>query len=346
MIPKETVMGLARCAAVLMLLVPAALAGQHARASDSVFAQAQKLVAEGRGEEGRALVERTLASAQAGSAEYAEALYWRGVMAPTAAEAERDLRRVIVEFPLATIADDALLRLAQLEIARGDRARATEHLERLLIEHPTSEVRPRAQLTMARMQLDAGQAATGCATLRNASSTVGATEIELRNQIAYLQQRCTGAVTDTRVAETQTSRGDVAPSTPRQAAGIVDTATATPPVSAPPATIETAPTRRAAPADTKPAAAPPPAAKPAATPPSSGSAGYSVQVGAFSTRAQADQVQQALAKRGYQVRVVPGPRNLFRVRVGRYSDHPSAVAAQGRMKQSGVNGMVVEAEPR
>ncbi|HUF30846.1 MAG TPA: hypothetical protein VMM77_09255 [Gemmatimonadaceae bacterium] len=81
----------------LLLVLPVAVAAQDApRANDSVFARAQRLVAEGRGEEGRALVERTLASASAGSAEYAAALYWRGVMAPTAAEAERDLRRVIV----------------------------------------------------------------------------------------------------------------------------------------------------------------------------------------------------------------------------------------------------------
>jgi cell division septation protein DedD len=342
---KETVMGFARYLGVLMLVLPAAIAAQDAtRGSDSVFAQAQRLVADGRGEEGRALVERTLASAPAGSAQYAEALYWRGVMAPTAAEAERDLRRVIIEFPLSSIADDALLRLAQLEIARGDRTRATEHLERLLIEHPSSDVRPRAQLTIARMQLDAGQAATGCATLRDASASVASTEIELRNQIAFLQQRCTGAVADSRVAETRTSRGDVAPSAPRQAAGVVDTATGAPPPvaeSAPPATIETAPARRTAPATSKPAEPAPAAARP-----SSGSAGFSVQVGAFSTRAQADKVQRDLAARGYTVRVVPVPRNLFRVRVGRYPDHASAVAAQGRMKQWGVSGMVVEAEPR
>ena len=196
-------MGTARFLGALALMLPLALTAQDApRGNDSVFAQAQRLVAEGRGEEGRALVERTLAQAAAGSPEYAAALYWRGVMAPTAAEAERDLRRVIVEFPLTAHADDALLRLAQLEIARGDRVRATQHLERLLTEHPTSDVRPRAQLTMARMQLDAGQAATGCATLRDAAAAAPATEIELRNQITFLQQRCTGTPRDSRVAET------------------------------------------------------------------------------------------------------------------------------------------------
>jgi cell division septation protein DedD len=340
MTTTEKVMGTLRILG-LALVLPAMLAAQESpRGSDSVFAQAQRLVAEGRGEEGRALVERTLASAPAGSAEYAAALYWRGVMAPTASEAERDLRRVIVEFALSPHADDALLRLAQLEIARGDRVRATQHLERLLTEHPTSEQRPRAQLTIARMQLDGGQAASGCATLREAAASAPASEIELRNQIAFLQQRCAGTPADTRVAETRTSPGDVAPSTPRKASGPVDTAVAKP--AAPPASVDDAAARRTAPATTKPAA-PPPAA---ASAPSSGSAGFSVQVGAFSSRAQADKVQKDLAARGYTVRVVPGPRNLFRVRVGRYPDRARADAALATMKQSGMNGMVVEAEPR
>ncbi len=315
----------------LLLVLPLALAAQDSpRADDSVFAQAQRLVAEGRGEEGRALVERTLASAPAGSAEYAAALYWRGVMAPTAAEAERDLRRVIVEFSLSSHADDALLRLAQLEIARGDRVRATEHLNRLLAEHPNSNVRPRAQLTMARMTLDAGQTASGCAQLRELAASSGPADIEIRNQVTFLQQRCSGAQADTRVAG------------------------AASPASRPPAPARAPPNRQAsAQVDTSvaegridpvvPAAATP---RPTATAPAAGSLGFSVQVGAFSSPEQANKVQRELAGRGYQARVVPGPRDLFRVRVGRYADRAAADAALGRMKSSGLSGMVVEAEPR
>lgn len=323
-------MGSIRLIGALMLLVPAALAGQGAsRASDSVFAKAQRLVAEGRGEEGRALVEKTLAEAPAGSPEYAAALYWRGVMAPTAAEAERDLRRVIVEFPLSPNADDALLRLAQLEIARGDRVRATEHLERLLNEHPTSEVRPRAQLTMARIQLDAGQLAPACAQLREAAANTPATEIELRNQIAFMQQRCSGVPADARVAETRSSEGEALSRRPvrREAAGPVDTAGAA-------AAINVSS------GSGQPAA-------PTATPaPTASSGRYSVQVGAFSSRAQADKVRQDLAGKGYAARVVPGPRNLFRVRVGRYADRDGAGAVLAELKKGGMDGMVVEAEPR
>ena len=71
-----------------------------------------------------------------------------------------------------------------------------------------------------------------------------------------------------------------------------------------------------------------------------------MQVGAFSTRAQADKVRQALTERGYAARVVPGPRDLFRVRVGHYPDRAGAGTALATMKKGGLNGIVVEAEPR
>lgn len=349
-------MALLRSLAALVLFLPAVLPAQNTPGgNDSVFTRAQRLVAEGRGEEGRALVERTLSSAPAGSAEYAAALYWRGVMAPTAAEAERDLRRVIVEFSLSAYADDALLRLAQLEIARGDRVRATEHLERLLSDHPNSDVRPRAQLTMARMQLDAGQLSPGCARLRAAASSAPATDIELRNQITFMQQRCAGVPTDARVAETRTAHGEV-PAPPRsrgparQASGPVDTAGAPAPASA----SSGAPSSgdRAAAASRPAAPRTPPVGRTASgagrpsSATSSGGAAFSVQVGAFSSRAQADRIVKDLVTRGYTARVVPGPRNLYRVRVGRYASRERAGAALTTMKQGGVDGMVVEAEPR
>jgi cell division protein FtsN len=344
-------MGPVRLIGALMLLLPAAIAAQGAsRGSDSVFAQAQRLVAEGRGEEGRALVERTLASAPAGSSQYAAALYWRGVMAPTAAEAERDLRRVIVEFPLSANADDALLRLAQLEIARGDRVRATEHLERLLAEHPASDVRPRAQLTIARMQLDAGQLAPACAQLRDAAASTPASAIELRNQIAFMQQRCAGVTADTRVAETRASHGEAVATrpaqrtAPRQASGPVDTAVAQPRADSIPPSAAAG--EAAATPATPPSGAPPATSATTAKPVTAASGGFSVQVGAFSSRAQADKVRQGLMGRGYEARVVPGPRDLFRVRVGHYPDRARAGTALAAMKQSGVSGIVVEAEPR
>ena len=75
---------------------------------------------------------------------YGEALYWRAALAATSTDAERDYRRLIVEYPLSSHVGDALYALAQLESARGDRAAsATTHLEQFLADNPRRPDRPR-----------------------------------------------------------------------------------------------------------------------------------------------------------------------------------------------------------
>src|SRR3954471_23307856 len=86
--------------------------------SDSLFRRAKRLVAEGNGAAGRALVDSALRATTEGTPAYGDALFWRGALAETAADAERDYRRVIVEYPLSTYADNALLAMADLESAR------------------------------------------------------------------------------------------------------------------------------------------------------------------------------------------------------------------------------------
>lgn len=158
--------------------------------ADSAFLRAQRLVAAGQGDQGRAIVAQRLAAAPPGSARYAEALYWRAALAATAADAERDLRRVVVEFPLSSSTDDALMRLAQLEIARGEKLSALLHLERIALEHAASATHARASYTAARLLLDMNDAARGCVKLVDADANAGASEVGLRDQIARLRERC------------------------------------------------------------------------------------------------------------------------------------------------------------
>ena len=113
-------------------------------ATDSVFKRARRLVSEGDGATGRAIVDSMVRASAEGTPAYGDALFWRGALAETAADAERDYRRVIVEYPLSPYADDALLSLAELEQARGDRTAAYQHLQRFVREHPMgSAARPR-----------------------------------------------------------------------------------------------------------------------------------------------------------------------------------------------------------
>lgn len=185
---------------------------------DTIFRAAQRLAAEGRGDSARALVGQKLDSAPPGSAEYVDALYWRAVVAATAADAERDLRTIIVTYPASARSADALMRLAQLELARGDRDQAVAHLQRIVVEHPESPNRPRAAFWIARTLMDEGNLPAGCARLADASRLTPASEVELVNQIGYLQQRCQGVDTAANAATAQTpARGATAAPPARRA---------------------------------------------------------------------------------------------------------------------------------
>src|SRR5678815_4634533 len=92
---------------------------------------------------GRLLVDSMLAATDPNSPQYADALYWRATLSTNGAEAEHDYRRIVVEYGASVRSGDALLQLAQLESARGDRAMAADHLERFLLENPGHAERTR-----------------------------------------------------------------------------------------------------------------------------------------------------------------------------------------------------------
>jgi TolA-binding protein len=157
---------------------------------DSLFQRARRLVLAGDGAAGRAIVD-SLVQATSGTPAEGEALYWRAALASTAADAERDYRRVIVEHPFSPHLGDALYALAQLEMARGDRASAADHLQRFLLERPSSTERGRAGLLLGRLLLDQNEMARGCAVLTRTREALGIESAELRNQVDYYASRCT-----------------------------------------------------------------------------------------------------------------------------------------------------------
>jgi TolA-binding protein len=288
--------------------------------NDSLFRRAERLVREGHGEAGRALVDTLLAATRPGSAQHAQALYWRASLAGDAAEAERGYRRVIVEYAATRWAGDALLNLAQLEMARGDQEQALVHLYRFEREHPTHESRARASFWLARLHFDKKNEPRGCAALATARIAASPEDVELLNQIDYYGQRCIG----------------------------VDTAAATPPANAPASASAPA----SAPA-TRPVLAPPPRGTERDSQhvtPASESApqgelgdGFTVQVAAYDTRPAAEALIERLKARGYTARLASSARP-FRVRIGRYDNRADAVAAQQRLKTKGIEGFVTEME--
>jgi tetratricopeptide (TPR) repeat protein len=292
-------------AALLLSLAPIApLVAQQADSTvtDTTFLAAQRLVVEGRGDEGRAIIARELAAAPEGSPRYVEALYWRAALASTAADAERDYKRIIIEFPASRRSESALVGLAQLELARGDRAQAMQHLERVVREHPSGPSRARASFWMARVHFDEGNFPRACARLDDSRRHTPAEAVEMRNQLEYYAQRCEGVDTTVVVRATPAESTRAMPARP--------------------GAVATQPSPRSAPRAT---------------------AAYTVQVGAFASRGDADGRQRQLRAQGHGARVVKVGA-LWRVRIGRYASRAAAADAARSLKAKRIDAFVTEAE--
>jgi cell division septation protein DedD len=134
-------------------------------------------------------------------------LFWRATFSKTAAGAERDYRRIAVEYPLSPRAQEALFRLAQLETTRGDRASARTHLTRIQREHPSGPISTRANVMLAQLSFGDGDDVAGCAAVSAARENLTQADVELRNQLEYYAPRCatlaaTRAAGDTTAART------------------------------------------------------------------------------------------------------------------------------------------------
>jgi cell division protein FtsN len=365
------------CAATL------SLAQTPVRPTDPVFVRAQSLVSDGNGAAGRALIDSVIAATPTSARLYPEALFWRASLASNAADAESDYKHIVIDYPLAPQAEDALLRLAQLELARGDREGALIHLQRIPRDYPRSKSLARASYWTARVFFEKNDIPNACAANASALALAGDAEIELRNQIQYQGQRCPSAAAvaantpTTSVPSANPVTSATASSTPTGAAPspveaatspIVSntTAAASPPATEKAAVAETVPARVAnppktiaqnqrpkAPAganDTKPTTVDLSKSPATAKTPTKASAvlrssGYSVQVAAYKRKAEADKLAATLRARGYQARV-DGEAAPFRVRVGRYATTKDAEDALRKIKAKHMDGFVVRAPER
>jgi septal ring-binding cell division protein DamX len=176
-----------------IVLALAASAAHAQSKADSVFTRARQLVTSGNGAAGRVLIDSVIAATPPDTPEYGDALYWRAALAATSADAERDYRRIVVEYPFSAHSGDALLQLAQLEVARGDRAPAATHLDRFLVENPQHPERARAGLLLVRLLFEQSDVPRGCSVLRRTLSDVPDSAVETRNQLQYYSPRCTAA---------------------------------------------------------------------------------------------------------------------------------------------------------
>ena len=320
-------------------------------ANESLFRRARRLVSEGNGMAGRALVDSLLAVADPATAGYGDALYWHGALAPTAAEAEGDYRRVIVEYPLAFYSGDALLAIAELEQARGDRVAAMQHLQRFVREHPANPGRGIAALGVARLAFEERDSTLACTMLAEARTSVATTDVELRNQIDYYSGRCaTVATSMNTVSATTSAATTTAPASRPPPPPVATPAPEKAPVRSAVATVP-APARKSitpirAPTPTRaavPTRAPTPTRAPAPTHTAvpRTMTGYTIQVAAYNTRPDAERLVARLAARDIKARV-SGTSMPFRVRLAFYRTRKEAANEVVALKRHGIVGFVAE----
>jgi len=357
-----------------------AAAQAPSRPADPIFVRAQALVSDGNGVAGRALIDSVISKTPTTSQLYPQALFWRATLASNAADAESDYKHIVVDYPLAPQAEDALLRLAQLELARGDRDGALGHLQRIPRDYPRSKSLARASYWTARVLFEKNDVPKACAANANAMAQTDPSEVELKNQIQYQGQRCPSVAAVATVAiptvTPPTTGGSASPtatsvttsttpatiiantssasstasksvvSAPTEKPATV-AATPSPPVVSAPTTPKTvAPAQRPKPPteanDSKPTLVDP-AKAPKTT--VSRVSEYSVQVAAYTLKPDADKLTATLNKRGYPARV-DGSTAPFRVRIGRYTSEKEAEDALKKIKASHMEGFVVRAPER
>jgi cell division septation protein DedD len=247
-----------------------------------------------------------------------------------AAEMRRQLQRVAVEFPASSWADDALLRLVQLDFASGNLAGAARNLERMRQDYPGSPLLPQAAYWAARTYFDQKNPALACRWLaQGLAASTG--NVELQNQLGYLNQRCTNLPPESTVA--------VAKDTQPTNAAATDTTKPSPPTTTPMNTpalppVATTPARPDSgrvDSTTRTATATKPAR-------------FRIQVTAVRTASAAEASAAKIKARGYPV-VTAQEGGLYKVRVGGYATRAEAVAAVPDIKAKLGGSPFVVAEP-
>jgi hypothetical protein len=111
-------------------------------------------------------------------------------MATSPADAERDLNSLIATYPSSRRYDDALLRLAQLEISRGDRPGAVGHLNQLARRTTDGLTRTRAGVLASLALLDGGDTTTACTNRPTAVDSADAVNPLVARDLETLNTLC------------------------------------------------------------------------------------------------------------------------------------------------------------
>jgi cell division septation protein DedD len=288
-------------------------------------------------------VQRLLDATPPNDTLYPQILYTQAMVAGSAGEMRRQLQRVTVEYASSEWADDALLRLVQMDFATRNYDGAARNLERLRGDFPASPLMAQASYWAARTYFDSNNPQAACRWLADGMAKAQS-DVELQNQLGYLYQRC-----DLRSDSTATAQAPGAPGAPPGDSGARDTtgaAAAASPPGPPPASASPSPppTTASAPAPTaSPAPAPSPAPGPAPSAARPARTVYRVQIAAVGSRKSAEDAARKARPLGLTV-VTVQQGSLYKVRVGEYPTREAAqtAAASLRAKLGGTPFVVSE----
>ena len=294
---------LAVCLCALILAGASAATAQ----TDPRLTAAVRAAQEGQGDSARSAVDRLLAATPATDSLYPEILYTQAMVANTAADMRRHLQRVAVEHPTSPWADDALLRLVQMDYATRSFDHAARNLERLRLDHPFTPLLAQAAYWGGRTYFELKDTTRACRWL--ADGIAAGTDLELQRQLGFLYQRC-GTAGERAVA----AAGDSAAGRPQAPAdSAADSAAAK--------VADSLPPRPATPAPR-----------------------YRVQVAAVATPGAADDAASKAEELGYPA-VIVRERGYYKVRAGAFATKQEAQAAVAKLK-SGLGGSpFIVAEP-
>jgi cell division septation protein DedD len=289
---------------------------------------------EGKGDSARAEAQRLLASTSPADTLYPQIIYTQAMVANDAADMRRQLQRVAVEYSSSSWADDALLRLVQLDYASGNLEGASRNLERIRLDYPGSSLLPQAAYWAARTYFDRKNPDLACRWIAE-GATASQGNIEAQNQLGYLNQRC-GSVNLASVrppADSQRLLASAGPDTVRQSTTKPDTSR--PPSPRPDTAGTTSPTPPTRPdsgwTELKPAPPTPAPTRPESTQTSRPAGHFRIQITAVRTAAAAEAIANKLKNRGFSpITVQEG--GLYKVRLGSYATKAEAVAVLPEIK--------------
>jgi cell division septation protein DedD len=297
--------------------VALSLAAVHrlAAQTDPRLMNAVRAAQEGQGDSARAAVQRLLDATPPTDTLYPQILYTQAMVASSAGDMRRELQRVTVEYASSDWADDALLRLVQMDYATRNYDGAARNLERLRVDFPASPLMAQAAYWAARTYFDSNKPQDACRWLADGMARTQS-DIELQNQLGYLYQRC-----DLR----SDSSAAAAPAGPAPgdtgARDTTRTTAAAPTTPSPSATTPSPAPRAAASPTTSPA---PTTARPTRTV-------YRVQIAAVGSRTAADEAARKARALGLTV-VTIQQGNLYKVRVGEYVTREAGQNAASSLK--------------